>query len=105
VSRLYANDRYTRLAKSPVQPFEQRTGLDPGEIDDAGPLPQTFHERLGLARYLALPKHPAVAVDDAHAVLASDTSSPMKTPTEGLQVSWLIQPDGRKLELGSDYPS
>lgn len=42
MARLDAHDRYTRLAKSPVQPFRQRTGLDPGNIDDTGPLYQAF---------------------------------------------------------------
>jgi len=46
--------------------FGRGQALDPGEIDNAGPLCQALDQRLRLARYLALPQYPAVAVDNEH---------------------------------------
>src|SRR5207245_3635257 len=51
MARLNAHDRYARLAKSPVQPFRQRTGLDPSAIDNTGPLCPAFDTWLRLPRY------------------------------------------------------
>ena len=59
------NDRYARLAKSPMEPLRQRTGLDPCKLNDTGPLRQLLDERAGFARNLTLPLHRAVAVDNA----------------------------------------
>jgi hypothetical protein len=38
VPRLDAHDRYAGFSQSTMQPFQQRAGLDPGEVDCAGPL-------------------------------------------------------------------
>jgi hypothetical protein len=63
--RVSIHDRYARLAKPPMEPLRQRAGLDPGKLDEAGPLRQPLGERAGLACNLTLPMHRAVVVDNA----------------------------------------
>jgi hypothetical protein len=64
MSRFNAHDRYTRLAKRPMEPLRQRTGLDPGKLDHTGPLRQPLDERAGLACNPTLPLHRAVVVNN-----------------------------------------
>lgn len=85
VPRLDTHDRYARLAKPPMEPLRQRAGLDPGKLDQAGPLRQPLDERAGLACNLTCHCTAPSWSTTRIAVLASDTSSPMKTR---MNASW-----------------
>jgi hypothetical protein len=105
MANLDTHDWDARLAKPTVQPFRQRTGLNTGEIDDAGPFRQARDERSRLARHLTLPQHHAVAVDHTRCRLAERHIKPEKHTHDGLLVNRLIRLNSRAVESGSDYPS
>jgi hypothetical protein len=105
MARLDAHRGDARLAQPLVQPFRQRTGLDAGKINDAGPFRKTRNERSWLTQHLALPQYRALAVHNAHRRLGQRHVEPGKYTHNRLLVNRLIRLDSKVVESGSDYPS
>ena len=87
LARLDTHDRYAFLAKPSMEPLRQWAGLDPDKLDDAGPLRQSFDQRAGLTRNLALPMDHSVVVNNAHRGFGERCVEPDETRMEVLLVS------------------